>query len=136
MNYPMTLSAMPLDVDLLPPSLQDIVALIGLPLTMKLVEKHGGTRLFVPKLGVAPDHALAELLGPRAAQKLVDHYGGEEHFDIPLALRAIKAVRNQQIRARRPHTSARLLALEWRTTERNIRLICGEIEDDSQTALF
>ncbi len=125
-----------LDTDLLPPILQDIVALIGLPHTMKLVDQHGGTRLFVPKLGVAEDHPLAVLLGHRAASKLIAHYGGEEHFDIPLAARALRAVRNAQIRAERPHTSTRLLALKWRTTERNIRIICGEMADERQGGLF
>lgn len=122
--------------ELLPPSLRDIVALIGLPLAMKLVERHGGTRLFVPKLGVSHDHPLAHLLGHKAAKVLVENYGGEEHFDIPLALRALKAVRNTEIRAKRPYTSASKLALEYRTTERNIRLICGEITDDRQDNLF
>lgn len=122
--------------DLLPPTLQDLVELIGLHLTMRLVEKHGGTRLFVPKLGVKDDHPLAKLLGPQAARKLVDAYGGQEHFDIPLAMRALKAVRNAQIRAQRPHISASRLAREYRTTERNIRLICGEVEDDRQVGLF
>lgn len=125
-----------INTDLLPPVLQDLVALIGLPLTMKLVDKHGGTRLFVPKLGAAADHPLAQLLGPQAAHKLVQSYGGEEHFDIPLAMRALKAVRNAQIRAQRPHTSASRLAREHHTTERNIRLICGEIVDDRQVGLF
>ncbi|HEU0283270.1 MAG TPA: hypothetical protein VFQ99_05760 [Gallionella sp.] len=124
------------DIELLPPILQDVVELIGLHLTMKLVETHGGTRLFVPKREVADDHPLARLLGSEAAQKLVDAYGGAEHFDIPLALRALKAVRNAQIRAERPHSSLRLMALRYRTTERNIRLICGELVDDRQDRLF
>lgn len=123
-------------IDLLPPVLQDMVALIGLPLTMKLVEVYGGTRLFVPKREVAGDHYLAILLGIEAANKLVAHYGGEEHFDIPLALRALKAVRNSQIRAERQSESERVLARRYKTTERNIRLICGEMVDDRQTALF
>lgn len=129
-------TAAEINTDLLPPILQDLVELIGLHLTMKLVETHGGTRLFVPKREVADDHPLARLLGAQAANKLVGAYGGEEHFDIPLALRAMKAVRNAQIRARRPHSSLRLLALEFRTTERNIRIICGEMVDDRQQGLF
>lgn len=125
-----------INIDLLPPILQDLVELIGLPLTMKLVEAHGGTRLFVPKRDVAEDHPLARLLGSEAAQKLIEAYGGEEHFDIPFGERALKAVRKAQIRAKRPYTSARLLALEYRTSERNIRLICGEVVDDRQVSLF
>lgn len=123
-------------IDLLPPILQDLVELIGLPLTMTLVEKHGGTRLFVPKRDVTDDHPLVRHIGTKATQKLIDAYGGAEHFDIPLALRALKAVRNAQIRAERPHSSLRLMALKYRTTERNIRLICGEVEDDRQVGLF
>lgn len=125
-----------INVALLPPILQQIVGLIGLPLTMKLVERYGGTRLFVPKREVDAEHALVRLLGHHAAQKLVQHYGGEEHFDIPLAMRAMKAVRNAQIRAERPHTSASRLARKHFTSERNIRLICGEIADDRQGGLF
>lgn len=123
-------------IDLLPPILQDMVELIGLALTMKLVEAHGGTRLFVPKREVAGDHPLAKLIGSEAAQMLIDAYGGEEHFDIPLAMRALKAVRNAQIRAERKNESERVLARRYQTTERNIRLICGERVDDRQTALF
>ena len=125
-----------INTDLLPPILQDLVELIGLHLTMKLVEVHGGTRLFVPKREVADDHPLARLIGSDAAQKLVCTYGGEEHFDIPKAERALRAVRDADIRAKRPHTSVRLLALENRLCERTIRTICGEVEDDRQVGLF
>lgn len=125
-----------INASLLPPILQDLVALIGLPLTMSLVYAYGGTRLFVPKREVVENHYLATLLGIEAANKLVAHYGGEEHFDIPLAMRALKAVRNAQIRAERQNESERVLARRYKTTERNIRLICGERVDDRQTALF
>jgi len=55
---------------------------------------------------------------------------------IPLTARALRAVRNAEIRAERPHTSTRLLALRWKTTERNIRIICGELVDERQGGLF
>lgn len=125
-----------INVDLLPPILQDLVELIGLPLTMELVCVYGGTRLFVPKREVDENHSLSRLLGIEAANKLVEHYGGVEHFDIPLALRALKAVRNADIRAKRGHMSVSQLAREYRTTERHIRIICNKLVDDRQTALF
>lgn len=125
-----------INVDLLPYALQDLVALIGLPPTMLIVEKHGGTRLYIPKNEMADDHPLIKLIGREAAEILQRNYGGEPHMDIPLALRQMRAVRNAEIRAKRQHTSSSKLARDYRTTERNIRLICGEQEDDRQVGLF
>lgn len=128
--------ASPLRVDLLPPILQDLAELIGLHCTMQLVQAYGGVRLYVPKLELDDDHALVRLIGREAAKKLQAMYGGEPHFDIPLALASVRAVRNAEIRAKRRHASERTLAREYRTTERNIRLICGKVEDDRQCGLF
>ncbi len=125
-----------LDTDLLEPILQDIVALIGLHHTMKLVHAYGGVRLYVPVQPLDDEHYLVRLIGAAAAKKLQAMYGGEPHFDIPKAERALRAVRDNEIRAKRPHTSVRLLALEYRLTERQIRTICGELEDDRQVGLF
>lgn len=125
-----------IDTGLLEPILQDLVGLIGLHATMKLVETHGGVRLYVPKLALGDDHPLILQIGRTAAEKLQSMYGGEPHFDIPKAERALRAVRDAEIRAKRPHTSVRLLALDYRLTERQIRTICGEMEDASQAQLF
>jgi Mor family transcriptional regulator len=125
-----------INVSLLPFILQEMVDLIGLPLTMKLVEKYPGVRLYVPKLALADDHALVELLGRAPTEKLQRLFGGEPHFDVPKAYHAMLAVRNAEIRGKRPRTSVRLLALEYRLTEKQIRNICGEMEDDRQVSLF
>lgn len=125
-----------INVDLLPGILQDLAGLIGLPLTMRLVEQHGGVRLYIPKGDMADEHELVALIGRAAAEKLRAMYGGEPHFDIPLALASVRAVRNAEIRAKRQHASERTLAREYHTTERNIRLICGRVEDDRQAGLF
>lgn len=126
-----------IDASLLPPILQDFVDLVGLHATMRLVEAYGGVRLYVPKGELAEDHYLVRLIGREAAEKLQAMYGGEPHFDIPKAERAMRAVRDARIRARRADTPVRALALEHRLTERQIRTICGELEeDDDQAALF
>lgn len=125
-----------IDIDLLPPILQDLVELIGLHATMQLVHAYGGVRLYVPKLALESDHTLIRLIGNDAAKKLQAMYGGEPHFDIPKAERALRAVRDADIRNRRLHTSVRQLALEYHLTERQIRTICGEMEDDRQVGLF
>jgi Mor family transcriptional regulator len=126
-----------IDTDLLPPILQDIVELIGLQPTMRLVETYGGVRLYVPKLELEDDHPLIRQIGREAAEKLQAMYGGEPHFDIPKAERALRAVRDARIRhLRSAGASTRTLALDNGLTERQIRTICGELEDDRQVGLF
>lgn len=125
-----------IDVALLPIILQDLVKLIGLADTMKLVEAYGGVRLYVPKEWMEDDHPLVKLLGRASAEKLQSVYGGEMHFDIPKAVTALRVVRDTQIRAKRTQASVRELALEYRLTERYIHMICGEVEDDRQAGLF
>lgn len=125
-----------IDIDLLEPLLQDLVDLIGLHPTMQLVHAYGGVRLYVPKLELDGDHYLVRLIGPGAAKKLQSIYGGEPHFDIPKAERALRAVRNAAIRTKRLNTSLRQLALEYHLTERQILNICSEMEDDRQVGLF
>jgi Mor family transcriptional regulator len=125
-----------INTDLLPYILQDLADQIGLPLTMRLVAHYGGIRLYIPKGEVADDHELVKLLGREATAKLQAYYGGEPHFDIPLAMRSVRAVRNAEIKQKRLNTSVSRLARDYHTTERNIRKICGEMEDDRQVGLF
>jgi Mor family transcriptional regulator len=125
-----------LDLTILPYIVQDFAHLIGLPLTMRIVEQYGGTRLYIPKGELADDHSLVKLVGREAAEKLQKQYGGDAHQDIPLALAATRAVRNAEMRRKRKHASASQLAREYNTTERNIRMICGEVTDDRQGGLF
>lgn len=128
-----------IDVSLLPPLLQEMVGLIGMPATMRLVQKYGGVRIYVPKR-VEPDHELARLIGLSNAEALSDAYGGDDHFDVPKGEIALKAVRNATIRSLRAEgVSIRNLSLNpefGRLTERTIRAICGEMVDDRQQGLF
>ena len=124
------------DIDLLPLVLRDIAALIGLPATMRLVEAYGGTRLYVPKR-FDPDHPLVKLLGHDNAARLVEQYGGSEHFDIPFAARAVRALRDREIRRQGARgMTRRELAIRNRISERHIRRIVGGETDDSQGSLF
>ena len=128
-----------INIDDLPGVLQDICALIGLHHTMRLVQRYGGVRIYVPKR-VEPDHELARLIGLSNAEALSGAFGGEVHFDIPKGELALKAVRNAKIRSLRAEgLSIRNLSLNpefGRLTERTIRAICGEMEDDRQGGLF
>lgn len=126
-----------LEARYLPGVLQEIAELIGLPGTLKLVETYGGVRLYVPKK-IDAAHDLARLIGLDHATLLADTYGGEDHFDIPRAVAATRAVRDVHIRAARADgMTHRELALANKLTERQIRTILGdEGEDDRQIGLF
>lgn len=121
----------------LPSILQDMAELIGLPATLKLVEAYGGVRLYIPKR-FDPDHPLVKLVGHAHAAKLCESYGGELHFDIPRAVAATRAARDARMRNDRSlGVTHRELALRYVLTERQIRNILGdEEEDDRQAGLF
>ena len=111
--------------DLLPPLLQDFERLIGLAATLDLVRKYGGLRIFIPTPArVNPEHALAQIIGVAPLIELAKVYGGEAHFALPKAEKALLAVRNARIcHAYQHHKTARELALEHRLTERQIERI-------------
>ena len=120
----------------LPPILQEVAALIGLPATVRLVEAYGGVRLYVPKK-FDPDHPIVKLVGHANAALMTNAFGGDEHFDIPRALAATIAVRDHRIRRDRAAGSThRELALRYHLTERHIRNILGPEQDDRQVDLF
>jgi hypothetical protein len=116
-----------IDIEDLPGTLREMAALIGLVPTLVLVRHYGGTRVYVPR-EIGPEHPLARLIGFEAAHRLAQHYGGlMQHFDVPRALDAMIQVRNREIRRKASMgMSHRLLALEYRMTERHVRNILGE----------
>ena len=108
----------PVEADLLPPLLQRFVELIGLAPTMELVRRFGGVRLYVPTPErVSADHPLAAIVGEANLRALAGEFGGQQHFQLPKAERAVKAARNARIVAGYGVKSARELALEYGITE-------------------
>jgi hypothetical protein len=124
-----------LSIELLPKVLQEFVRLIGLPATMLLVERFGGLRIYVP-LNPSPDHQFAQIIGLENLQKLSQIYGREDHFELPKAERALKALRNAKIKAEYGPKSVRELASEHGLTERHVTRIVGTPTNDDQVELF
>lgn len=131
---------MKLALDDLPASLRDVVDLIGLPATLRLVEHYGGLiAVYVPR-DIEPDHPLAQAIGLTAARKLATHYGADCLRNIPRCVDGLRRLRNAEIRQRRdagesPASIARAFAL----TERQVWTILAESRDaadDRQSALF
>ena len=116
-------------VDLLPPLLHDFERLIGLEATMALVRHSGGLRIYIPTPErITPDHPFALEIGQANLLKLAEVYGGEAHFQLPKAERALIQVRNARIaHAYSTHKTARELAVEYHLTERQIVRIVAEM---------
>lgn len=104
----------------LPETLRDIVDMIGLPSTLKLVEKFPGVRVFVPRQkNLEADHHLVQLLGADAAEKLAAYFDGSE-YPVPKAAAALIRLRDRKIQQRRGDSTAAELALEFGLTERHV----------------
>lgn len=83
------------DLSHLPLSAQKLIALIGLPATLRLVDAHGGCtiNLYYSENSL---ERMSETVGREAAVKMLKFYGNAP-FTIPLCHRALKAVRNSDI---------------------------------------
>lgn len=125
-----------IDTSLLPGILREMSELIGIPATMAIVRAYGGVRLYVP-MKLTHNHPLIKLVGSANAEKLVDRFGGEAHFDIPMAEAALRQIRDMEIRRQWPSLSQSQLAMKYRTTERHIRrILAGCEQNDDQLELF
>lgn len=124
-----------LSTDLLPKVLQEFVRLIGLNPTMLLVERFGGLRIYIP-LNPTADHQFAQIIGLDNLTKLSQEYGREDHFELPKAARALRALRDAKMRAEYGPKSLRQLAAEHQLTERQVTRIVGTPTNVDQVELF
>ena len=87
----------------LPRTARDLVDLIGLPATLRLIDARPGQMLTIPKrkrqAGEALFEDLSALVGVEPAGKIVGRYGGE-YLTIPSCRRAVRAVRDAELQAR------------------------------------
>lgn len=135
--------AIPVPIDLLPPLLQDFERLVGLKATMAMVRVYGGLRVYFPTVDRAQaDHPYAALIGLDNLLKLSQEYGGQQHFQLPKAERALLAVRNARIAADYgSDKTAREIAAEHGLTEGQVVRIVASLgvtapPERRQRALF
>lgn len=121
-TVPASTSAHALDPRYLPAVFQPFIRKVGPAPTITLIEHYGGTRVQVP-YHADPSHALAQLLGFEAFERLVQEFGGDT-IDVPLGTIAKRATRNARIKAgREAGETTASLARRFHLTERAIRLI-------------
>jgi len=76
---------------------QKLVALVGLPLTLRLVDAYGGRAINLYNSDNSLDR-MAELIGRDGAQKLLSFFGNAP-FTVPLCKSALTVLRNRTILA-------------------------------------
>lgn len=142
-----------MSTDNLPPSIRDLVDLVGFSATMALVKAYGGIHINKVPVHGAREHGairarLIELMGEEAALKLIQVYSGERLY-IARCEAALRDERDRRIIADYDaNTSAAVLALREGMTERNVRNILKRVPgeghglaeavavDDKQMGLF
>ncbi|MBF0357530.1 MAG: hypothetical protein HQL70_02910 [Magnetococcales bacterium] len=109
----------------LPASMIEIKEIVGLQGAMTLLEKCGGTRIFIPR-NLKIQHKLTTLLGFEAAKKMSAYFGGET-LTIVRGSIAAKKLRNQEIVSRYGcGERVQELALLFELTERQIYSILAK----------
>ncbi|MDX1755866.1 MAG: Mor transcription activator family protein [Marinobacter sp.] len=129
--------ALLLDTKYLPPTVSELVDVIGLVAALQLVECVGGTRIWVPQT-VTQDHPLVKWIGQDAAEALADHVCGGE-LGVPRCADALRAARNTAIcESRSKGVTVGRLALECGLTERQVFSILASAReaDERQQDMF
>lgn len=126
----------PLPRHLLPPKLLEIAEYCGDKTAMALLENYGGGHLCVPQQ-VDILHRLSEILGMAAANAFCQAFAGEI-IQVPKAAKAIRALRNAEIRRLRNEGEPLFnVARKVGLTERQVLTICnGPAEACRQADMF
>lgn len=83
--------------DELPETAKELIEVIGLNDTLKLVRKYGGTHLLIPKVRHNSNAIsyLVDVIGEKQAFKLIEHYRGTTIY-LPKCDKAVRSLRNAE----------------------------------------
>lgn len=103
-----------------------ITELLGADAAAKLVQRHGGHRIWIPRV-MCDEHPLAELLGDNAAAKLIRRCGGSR-ISVPRGSFS-RDFRDTAIRGSyRSGQTVATLARQWDLSERQVWRIVAPID--------
>jgi len=121
------------DPKLLPPQIRFYINVIGLPDTLKLLQRKGGTFFRFPLS--AKGTQLEKIVGYDAANKLCEVIGGEIK-ELPKADKILMQLRDLAINEARKTMSASQAALKFNLTRRHIINVTNEESDNPNGDLF
>lgn len=115
---------MSVDPRLLPPVMRQLIAVIGMEATIRLLRARGGQRVHVPE---SRSKLLTDIVGAESARQLCERFGGQE-LDLPKYDKVAQQLRDVAIRAERPGASLNELAARHDLTRRHIQNILRDNE--------
>lgn len=119
--------------DDMPESVKDVVGAIGLAATLKLIDRFGGSRVYVPcPEFITEDHDIAQAIGVPLARKLAA-LCRNERMELPRAAKAIRSARDRALRRDRAGMSASQCARKYQMTERQVYSIVGRARCKTQS---
>lgn len=106
--------------------LDTLIETIGLELTKKLVQAHGGERLYFPQAEhVTSDSGIARVIGVAPARALSALWA-QEYVEIPNARRQMHTIVRVDIVRDSQHMTIRELVRKYKITRRGIHRILAE----------
>lgn len=111
-----------IDQSYLPQTVKILVNIIGLEKSMLLVDKFGGTQIYIAKT-INPMCPIAKLIGLESLKKLSQEYCRGSYLNIPKANALQIALRNQEIRELKKTLSNREIAIKLNLSSRQITRI-------------
>lgn len=109
-----------------PASLVAISEIIGIPATLRLVERYGGDGVYVPH-HVDPESNFVQVAGLTAAEILVQHYAGEK---VPIA--TLAGVRHKKALIVEASGPAAEVARRFAVTARWVRMCRNSLLPDAR----
>lgn len=114
-------------VDALPELLGQVVEISGEEAAIRLADRYGGTRMYVPSREHLDErHPLVVLVGKEAAEAISERWAGL-HLEVPLGSDVTRLLRNLEIkRMSDSHRSAGSIARRFGMTRRSVLRILAE----------
>jgi Mor family transcriptional regulator len=103
--------------------LEELVKTLGLPAALRLVERFGGTRIYLPRSELmSAEHAVAQVVGLEAARDLCKLWPSERP-SIPRAAQFLRGERDRALLTDANDHTVPQLALKYELTERQVYYI-------------
>jgi len=108
--------------------LREMIQIIGEEHTSKMLQRFGGTVLYVP-LNPKEQHPITRLIGVQGAAKLASHFGGAT-LTIPIGKKYLQVKQRKMIQQlREQNQTCRQIALRLGCTERWVRKVLADLRE-------
>jgi hypothetical protein len=109
-------------------TIDDVAAIIGFSATVRLIQWHGGSNVYVPGTAT-PDHPLAALMGEPALRALVDEFGDQTVWVPNDVARADIEVKKSVAKLVLKGRGSLEISTELGISQRQVQRIRRELED-------